>query len=297
MGLKEASNEPSSPLRHCADLAKVLNSQADCAAKPIVLLYSDGGPDHRITYLTTKIALISLFLRCDLDFLAAVRTAPYQSWRNPVERIMAILNLAFQGVGLMRKEMPKEFEAAISSCKSVKDIRTACSNHPGLKEAIVMSIEPVKILLESLFVRLELKEKPFQIFHSSSSSELDEFWDVILQVESTLTKCDTRATVLKQKHGLRLFLEHCCVQRHYMFCIKKCGKAECKICTPVRLPASVFEQIHFIPDPVPDSGKEHYRSFSDLYGTPTIEKYPRLYKKSQSVVHMDYPSTLQASML
>lgn len=80
----------------------------------------------------------------------------------------------------MRKEMPAQFEAAISSCKSVKDIRTACSTHPGLKEAIVMSIEPVKVLLESLFVRLKLKEIPFQVFHSSSSPELDEFWNVIL---------------------------------------------------------------------------------------------------------------------
>ena len=61
VGLKEAANEPSSLLRHCTELAKVLSSQADCAAKPIVLLYSDGGPDHRITYLTTKIALICFF--------------------------------------------------------------------------------------------------------------------------------------------------------------------------------------------------------------------------------------------
>ena len=60
-----------------------------------------------------------------------------------------------------------------------------------------------QILLESLFVRLELKEKPFQVFHSSSSPELDEFWNMILQVDSTLTKSDTRAPILKQKHGLR----------------------------------------------------------------------------------------------
>ena len=68
-----------------------------------------------------------------------------------MERIMSVLNLALQGVGLMRKEMPPQFEAAIRSCKSIKDIHTACSNHPGLKDAIVMSIEQVKILLESLF--------------------------------------------------------------------------------------------------------------------------------------------------
>ena len=120
VGLKEAANEPSSPLRHCTELTKILSSEEDFANKPIILIYSDGGPDHRITYLTTKIALICLFLRCDLDFLAAVRTAPYQSWRNPVEHIMSILNVVLQGVGLMRKEMPAQFETAISSCKFAK---------------------------------------------------------------------------------------------------------------------------------------------------------------------------------
>ena len=138
VGLKDAVNEPSSALRHSAELSEILNSQTDVADKPILLVYSDGGHDHRITYLTTKIALICLFLHRNLDYLAAVRTAPYQSWRNPVERIMAILNLALQRVGLMREKMPPNFEAAISSCKSDKDIRNACKTYPGLKEAIVV---------------------------------------------------------------------------------------------------------------------------------------------------------------
>ena len=55
MGLTEAGNEPSSPLRHCTELANVLNSQVDFATTWIVLLYSGGGPDHQITYLTTKL--------------------------------------------------------------------------------------------------------------------------------------------------------------------------------------------------------------------------------------------------
>ena len=72
----------------------------------------------------------------------------------------------------------------------------------------------------------------------------------------------------------------------YMFSSKKCGKADCNICTPVRLPSSVFEQIHFIPDPVPDSGKEHYLPFSELYGTQTTEKHrPSPQEKSTSGSH------------
>lgn len=94
----------------------------------------------------------------------AVRSAPYQSWRNPADLIISILNLALQEVALMRKEMSPKFEAAIHSCKSVKDIPTACANHPGPKEAIVMSIKPVKVLLESLFGQAGIKGKAISSF-------------------------------------------------------------------------------------------------------------------------------------
>ena len=155
----------------------------------------------------------------------------------------------------------------------------------------------MKILLESLFVMLDLQEKTFQIFHSSSSSELDEFWDVILQVESTLTKCDTRATVLKQKHGLRLFLEHCCIQRHYMFCVKNVERQSAKfaplfICQQVCLSRFISFQIRFLVQV-----KNTTVPFQTCMEHRQVKNIVRLYKKSQSVVHMDYPSTLQASML
>ena len=62
-------------------------------AKPLLLLYSDGGPDHRVTYHATKLALISLFIENDLDMLIVCRTAPNNSWANVVERVMSIINL------------------------------------------------------------------------------------------------------------------------------------------------------------------------------------------------------------
>ena len=76
-------------------------------------MYSDGGPDHRLTYMSVKLALISLFLELDLDLLIALRTAPSNSWANPVERIMSIVNVGLQGVGVMRKKMSEELEDII----------------------------------------------------------------------------------------------------------------------------------------------------------------------------------------
>ena len=101
VGLKESAFEPSSPVRHCVELANVLSSR-NLQSQPILFLYSDGGPDHRLTYLSVQVALISLFLKFDLDFFCVARTAPFHSWRNPVERIMSLLNLGLQCIGLVR---------------------------------------------------------------------------------------------------------------------------------------------------------------------------------------------------
>ena len=47
------------------------------------------------------------------------------------------------------------------------------------------------------------------------------------------------------------FLEHCCKGRHYFFSIKKCGESTCTICRPLRCSPEDFEQLHYLPDPVP----------------------------------------------
>ena len=101
IGLKEGT----CPYRHVTELHEVLNDNDFFTDNFILFVYSDGGPDHRLTYLSVKLSLISLFLKNDLDFLCACRTAPYHSWRNPAERVMSIVNLGLQCVGLMRKEM------------------------------------------------------------------------------------------------------------------------------------------------------------------------------------------------
>ncbi len=99
-GLKESAFQSSSPIRHATELCKVLEIEN---TNPILLLYTDGGPDYRSNYPSVQIAMISLFLHLDLDFLCAIRTPPYNSWKNPAERIMSLLNLALQGAGVARR--------------------------------------------------------------------------------------------------------------------------------------------------------------------------------------------------
>ena len=72
--------------------------------------------NHRVMYISVKLALIVLFRKLDLDYLCAVRTAPYHSYRNAVERITSILNLGLQAVATARKSMLADMKAEISKC-------------------------------------------------------------------------------------------------------------------------------------------------------------------------------------
>ena len=103
--LKDTVFELSSPFRHACELYNVLQSSS--VSKSVLFIYADGGPDHRLTYVSVQLSLICLFPKVDLNFLCAGRTAPYHSWRNPVERVMSVLNLGLQCVGLAREKMPE----------------------------------------------------------------------------------------------------------------------------------------------------------------------------------------------
>ena len=59
VGAKDITFEPSSPFRHMAELHSVLQSHS--FSKPVLFIYSDGGPDHRLTYVNVQLSLICLF--------------------------------------------------------------------------------------------------------------------------------------------------------------------------------------------------------------------------------------------
>ena len=40
--------------------------------------------------------------------LIAAQTAPHNSYRNPVERIMSLINIGLQSIGVMRQKMPQD---------------------------------------------------------------------------------------------------------------------------------------------------------------------------------------------
>ena len=133
--LKEGCCEPSYPHRHVTELHEVWDAHDFLTDKFMLFVYSSRGLDHLLTYLSIKLSLISLFLKIDLNFLCACRTAPYHSWRNPAERVMSIIDLGLQCIGLMRK-MLDEVEASLARCINLSQLLGVAEKNPEVGTTI-----------------------------------------------------------------------------------------------------------------------------------------------------------------
>ena len=65
------------------------------------------------THFLLNISDVPPILLLYTDGLIAMRTAPSNSWANPVERVKSIVNIGLQGVGVMRRKGNDTFEKAI----------------------------------------------------------------------------------------------------------------------------------------------------------------------------------------
>ena len=88
--------QPSSSFRFSIGLIKTLEVNGfNRELTPHLLLITDGGPEHNVTFHSVKIPLMVIFKELNLESLVAIRTAPGHSYLNIVERIMSILNIGF----------------------------------------------------------------------------------------------------------------------------------------------------------------------------------------------------------
>lgn len=118
MSLKDSTFEPSSPLTELYSL--LINSDSSISTKPIMFLYSDGGPDHHLTYVSVQLSLVCIFLKLDLDYLCACQTAPYHSWKNPIERVMSVL-----AYNVLESGTTRSFE--VSKCNTLSELHKIAS--------------------------------------------------------------------------------------------------------------------------------------------------------------------------
>ncbi|CAG8482011.1 8641_t:CDS:2, partial [Scutellospora calospora] len=219
--LKDAIFQPSSPICHVVELYNILIKK-NITNKPVLCLYTD-----------------------DLDYFVAVRTPPQHSWKNPVERIISILNLRLQCIGLMRGKMSDNLEKLISKANTMKAIRYLAENNPTLKDAFIESIQQPIYLICSIFEHQSLKEVPFETFDAATENEIIELWETIYLIDDNVSQQDhLTETTVERIHEMK----H--IQLAYHF--------------------SVLGRNLNVPTPGEDL---YYKSFEKLYNTTTTEEY------------------------
>lgn len=261
--VNDAVFECANPFRNAA----VMIHDAD-PNNPILFKYSDGGVEHRNVLIKVQLSLIAVFKILNLDLLVAARCAPGQSWVNPVERVMAILNIGLQNVATERDKSSHEIEAILKRCGSMAEIRKTAETNPELRDAWAKSVAPVSEMIAKRFERLKLKGEPFKVNTPVSKEQIQE---VINKIKNMFPEVDPE-TITKQQantrrnENLKTWMEQHCRLRHYCFQVQKCSNPEC--CPTPRLQSDMLQ---WLPDPVKDPNSDHYLPLDEVLGTDTSD--------------------------
>ena len=152
--------------------------------------------------------------------IITLRCCPTQSWVNPTERIMSILNLALQNCSLERKEMGENFEITMKGVNSMNHLRNLSKRKVGLRESFQESMKPVREIVNSRFECMALKDSKVVTFESSSFENVDELFKSIHIIDGTIDMEKLTAIDLKNYHALNQFMELHCHSTHYAFQIQ-----------------------------------------------------------------------------
>ena len=264
--LNDSALQPSSPFRHAAMLVKMF--QRDPASIPKVLLkYSDGGCDQRNTLESVRCSLISIFKELSLDMLIASRCAPGQSFVNPAERVMSILNIGLQNCATERQKMPDSEETLFKRCSSVTEVRQMADKHPNLKNEWGKSMESVQATVGDRFSRLKLKEEPIEVIDPVADQEIDILQRHLRALFPTLDLRKLQKQHTNKNEDYQKWKLAHCHETHYTFQIKRCADSTC--CLPSELEQTDLE---WLPQPVLDHTGNHFLSYEVLNGTAPTEK-------------------------
>ena len=129
---------------------------------------------------------------------------------------MSILNMGLQSVGVARDRMVDNSEEAIKSCNGVAKLRIIVEKH-NLREDILDSIEPVKVLLSKITERLQLKDKKFNVMQSASEELQNEVWSCLNRLDSEFSLSYSEKISLNCLTPiLKQFLSLCCHQCYFL---------------------------------------------------------------------------------
>ncbi len=131
---------------------------------------------------------------------------------------------------------------------------------------------------------LELKGEKFTVFTGASEQDISSMDEELKRIDDRLHTTTTRAAMNKMPKAKEFFDKHCQI-RHYSFCITKCKDSACPYHNEPRLPPQLFAKLHPLPDPILAQDVSHYKTFHEVYGTPTTDVHRPSLKSQQKISH------------
>lgn len=148
--LRDAVFDGSNVFNHMAQLAESLTDWSSHDSSPLALvlvLQTDGGPDHNLMFMQLKLAFVSLCLLLDLDHGLAMFGVPLGSYLNKVERPMSLLNFGLMYAALMHAPMAPWAEERMKSVSSMKEVCEAVVKF-NVKRKVSRNKEMQSLLLQ-----------------------------------------------------------------------------------------------------------------------------------------------------
>ena len=206
--------------------------------------------------------------------LIAVRTCPTQSWVNPAERCMYLLNLALQNTALERETMEVGFEDLIRNKTSMKQVRDKAERNENLEAEFQASMEsPIKIV-NHRYERMCLKDTYIKTYKSASNATIENLVKLIVEIDPNVNLSTATKHSMSNLPQYQKYFQRHCLASTYAFQVKKCEDLDCAFCTAhsIRMSRLDFSTLDFLTFPMLDSSKEHFKDFLPSYGTVTSEK-------------------------
>ena len=199
--LKNSIFEPSTSYGALAEVER--NYVSELREKPVLVMKSDGGGEHNLSFQSVQTAFVALFKRNshNLDKIVAMNSAPYHSFVNEVERIMSIINLALYGVAIERPKIDEETypgeEDRFRRTKTIAELRKTGDRFPSMVKGFNEAVQPLFDVLMQRFVQLSLKGEKFSRGETVSSERVDDFFN---SVKPMLSDPTVKRGEVKRKH-------------------------------------------------------------------------------------------------
>ena len=113
---------------------------------------------------------------------------------------------------------------------------------------------------------LSLKGQPFQCLQAAGDDSILDLERKVHEIDPAIPLGHYQANDLTTCTAYQRFLATHCIQRQYLFQIRKCNDISC--CRPRRCLEIDFPRV---PDPVLTNDKQYYKPFEDVLGTDTTD--------------------------